>query len=133
MTGKQPMRAHSYRCGSYRGGRLGFDQKAECTCGFAQQDKPQAATTPLDITAAAHAWALADRAADDRAAGVTGVERAIAKGPKPVPLEMLAARERATASLREACQAEQAAEEAMRDAARRLLDSTPDPSQPRRS
>lgn len=69
----------------------------------------------------ARAWAAADRAADDRAADIQGLERVIALEDRLTP-ELKARRSAALAALREACQAENAAEEALQDAARGLLD-----------
>lgn len=75
-----------------------------------------------DLRDAALAWAVADRAADDRAADVQGIERAIANGERPVPAGLVADRDDAVIRLREACRSEGRAEQALREAARRLLD-----------
>ncbi len=77
-----------------------------------------AESTPLS---AISEWARADRVADDRAADLQGIERAIALAGPPIPAELVTARERAAIVLREACQAEEKAEHAMREAARLLL------------
>ncbi len=71
---------------------------------------------------AAQAWARADRAADDRAAEIAGIERAILNIERPVPAALVTAKERASEALRDACQAEATAEHAFREAARALLD-----------
>jgi hypothetical protein len=56
---------------------------------------------------------------------MVGIERAIVNATRPVPDELLAARERASLLLREACKAEGEAEEAMKAAAQKLLEDAP--------
>lgn len=74
------------------------------------------------LDAAGRAWALADRACDDRAAELQGIERAIASSERPVPRALLNDRDAAVIALREACKREGALEEDLRAAARALLD-----------
>jgi hypothetical protein len=78
-------------------------------------------TTQLEQTALS--WAAADRAADDRAADVQGIERSIANSALPVPAALLADRDAAVITLREACKVEGKAEADLREAARQLLDA----------
>jgi hypothetical protein len=85
---------------------------------FAHLEDVQDATTR-----AASTWARADRAADDRAADLQGLEHVIALAARPVPREIQAAREAAAVALREACQAEGQAEHELKEAARRLLET----------
>jgi hypothetical protein len=88
----------------------------ECTC----DDKAPLLSA---LEHAAVAWARADRVADDRTADVQGIERVIAASKRPVPKELLAARQSAQDALSEACKAEGAAEHELREAATRLLDA----------
>lgn len=74
------------------------------------------------VVMAAIDWAAADRAADDRAAEMQGAERMVAVADLPVPRETLAARERASGAFKQACIVENAAREAMTDAAHKMLE-----------
>lgn len=73
---------------------------------------------------AALSWARADRAADDRAAELHGVERAIAGAGVPTPPELLAARARAVEALGRACKLEGSELERFHEVARALLDAS---------
>lgn len=70
---------------------------------------------------AALAWAAADHVAAERTARIARIELAISNSEHPVPVTLLADREAAVTSLRDACKSERAAEVLMQDAARRLL------------
>lgn len=72
---------------------------------------------------AALSWAIADRAADDRAADAQKVECVIANSAQ-APTALLADRDAAVIALREACEVEEKAEADLREAARQLLDMT---------
>lgn len=76
---------------------------------------------------AALAWARADRAADDRAAELHGVERAIASAGRPIPPELLAARARAADALTRACKLEGVELERFHEIARELLEASCEP------
>lgn len=74
---------------------------------------------------ALRAWARADRDADDRAADINGIERAIGLASRPLPSELLSQREFASAALREACRAEEIARSRLNELAHRLLENEP--------
>jgi hypothetical protein len=86
---------------------------------IAQLEQPD--VTPL--VEAARVWALADRAADDRAADIHGIERRIVIGERPTPETILIVRDVAALQLREACKVEEKALEVLHDAARKLVDA----------
>lgn len=78
--------------------------------------------SPLEL--AAVEWARLDRAADDRAADLQGIERAIANSDRPIPRELLAARALAGDALRIACQEEGHAVERLHAIAKQILDQS---------
>lgn len=73
---------------------------------------------------AAIAWARADRAADDRAADLHGLDRLITFAERPVLAELLDKQEQAQVDLRVACQVSDDAEHAMKEAARAELSAS---------
>lgn len=79
-------------------------------------------TMVASVCESAIAWARADRDADDRAADLQGLERAIANAGTPVPIELLNARARAADALRAACQLEERAEYEWKERAHTLLE-----------
>lgn len=79
------------------------------------------ATFP-QINRAAVAWARADRIADDRVAELRNFDEIIAQMKRPIPDEIVAAREDLNREVQDACKLEGQAEDDLRDAARRILD-----------
>jgi len=114
--------------------------RMECSCGFVPhtqnpddelaahlalgsvvQDPPPVRQDLRDaLYAAAHAWAVTDRQADDRAAEIHRIESMLMTSDV-VTAELRAHRDAASISLRAACQAEGAAELKVRELARQIL------------